>query len=86
MLSDPLDYLDEFVSTVTLASGQTNQLPSLGNEEGLFGGIAHHGDTSSSAELQKPFVSQDAKSTEHGVGVDAEYRRQILGRWQALSG
>jgi hypothetical protein len=83
--SDPLDDLDEFVSTVTLTSGQTNQLPRFGNEDGLLWGIAHHGDTSSSAELQKPFLTKLAKGPEHRVGVDPEHGSQVSGRRQAFT-
>jgi hypothetical protein len=82
---DPLDDLDEFVSTVTLTSGQTNQLPRLGNEDGLLWSIAHHGDTSSSAEVQKPFLAKSAKRPEHRVGVDPEHGSQVPGRRQSFT-
>jgi len=83
--SDPLNDLDEFVTTVSLTSGQTNQFPRFGNEDGLLRGIAHHGDTSSSAELQKPFLTKLAKRPEHRVRVDPEHGSQVSGRRQSFT-
>jgi hypothetical protein len=83
--SDPLDDLDEFVSAVTLASGQTNQLPGLCDEDGPFRGIAHHGDTSSSPELKETFLTQDAKGTKDGVRVDFEHGCEVSCRRKPIT-
>jgi len=53
----------------------------------------HHGadlrrsrnrDPSTATKFQQTFVTQYAKGTKDGVGVDVQHGGQISGRWQAL--
>jgi hypothetical protein len=48
-------------------------------------GGARDGDPSTATKLQQPLVSEYAKSSKDGIGVDVQYRGQVSGRREALA-
>jgi hypothetical protein len=67
-----------------LPSSEVNQLASPDNDSGALRG-ASYGDSSSPTELQQALIAQETQGTEHGIGVDAQDRSQISGRWHPFS-
>lgn len=79
------DDLDQLVGPVALTPGEVHQFPSL-DDEGVVLRRAGDGDPPAPAELEETFVPEETERTEHRVGVDAQHRRQVPGRGQALAG
>jgi hypothetical protein len=78
---DDLDYL---VSSIPLMAGEGKELPGSDDDRSPFR-CAGNRHSSSTAELQKPFISEQPEGPEDGIGVDAQDGGQVSGRRHAFT-
>ena len=85
MSGDLFDEGHEFIASKTLFAGVSHELSCACKNEALLQRTGH-GDSSATLKLEDAFLTKLMKGSKHGVGVDAEFRREIL-RWrQAIPG
>jgi hypothetical protein len=75
----------KFLTPVALRTGEVEELLQPGHDRSPLGGSCHH-DGPSTAQFDQPLISKHAQGPQHGVGVDAEHRDQILGLRDPVAG
>jgi hypothetical protein len=80
----PLDDLDDVVSSVALESAVLDQVSNSMNDGALFGSSGHS-DAPTPLKVQKTLVAQDMESPQHCVLVDPEDSGHVLGQGKALA-
>lgn len=84
-LRNCLDYGNEFVPAVTLATTKLHQLLYSGDHCASLRS-AGNSDCLAAAELQQTFLAQRSQCPENGVCVHAKYRGKVLGLRDPLAG
>lgn len=67
-----------------MLAGEADELAGASGDSALFG-CGGDCDAPAAAELEKPFVSEGAEGSEHGVGVDPDYGREVAGGWKSFA-
>ena len=84
-LGEAVDQLDQVVLAVSLAARNVDQL--LGFAE--YGALRHRpagdADATAAPELEQALVAQQAQRPQHRVGVHAQDRGEVTGRWKSLA-
>lgn len=83
--SHALDDLDQLSSFVSVTPRELHQLTGARHNGTLFG-LTRDRDSASAAELEQSLVSERAQRSQNGIGVHADYGRQVFGWWKALAG
>jgi hypothetical protein len=84
-LRELLDEFDEFLAAVSVPAGQSQEFCRVGDDGASLWGAGDL-DPEASAELKESFVAKHSQCSQHGVGVDAKYRRKVTGWWQSATG
>jgi hypothetical protein len=79
-----LQHGNQLVTSESESPSQFEKFLRLGENDTSLG-FAHHADTTTTSELEDPFVSEDPQSPQHCVRVDPQYRRHVFGRREALT-
>jgi hypothetical protein len=79
-----LDDLYDLVGPIALDPTELDQIVDS-IHDGTSLGSSGHGDATTSLEVEETFITEDVKSTQHGVLVDPEHGSHVLGQREALS-
>ena len=82
---ESLDHLEELVALITVASGESEEVPRPGEDESSLrcAGNTHPEPT---AEIEQALLAQLAQSAKHRVRVHVHDCSEVLRGWKPLAG
>lgn len=83
-LVEVVDDLDQLGARVAALACEDDELAGAGGDSAAVW-CSGDCDAAPAPEVEQSFVSERAQRPQHCVGVDADHRGQVLGRWQALA-
>lgn len=79
-----LQHADEIITAVPVRSRDVDELLQLQADSRLVR-LTRHSNGATPSHFNDPFVSQDAKRSQDRVGIDSEFRGEVLRLWNALT-